>query len=273
MDIRIVAFDLDNTLLDSEKNVSVRDLNALEECAKRGIYTVPCTGRTALGIPEAVRSVPGIRYAITVNGGTIEDLCENTVLDRHLLDKETALEVIDLVKDRHVMYDAYINGIGISEDRFYNHLDEYISNEPIRKLVKKTRRVEPDIIDYVRQWDGQIEKVNMFFPDLDEREEIRRELNKRSDIIVTTSLYNNLEINAPGATKGAALLRLASILGVDPEQTMAFGDGENDLSLIRAAGFGVVMANGKEELKAIADHVTGSNDESGVAQAIEQFIL
>ena len=273
MSIRLIALDLDGTLLDSRKQLTEQNRRALEACISRGIHIVPCTGRTARGIPEAVKCIPGIRYAITVNGGMIEDMQTGEVLDRHLLDKKTALDVIDLVADRHVMYDAYIDGLGISEDRFYNHLEEYHISPEIQMLIKATRCTVPNIIEYVNQWQGKIDKVNFFFSDMDERAEIWAILEKRPDILVSSSVKNNLEINALGAAKGEGLLRLAAILGLKQEETMACGDGDNDLSMIRMAGIGVAMSNGELALKAIADYVTTSNDESGVARAIEKLVL
>ena len=195
MSIRLIALDLDGTLLNSKKELTERNKKALEDCIAREIYIVPCTGRTSMGIPEFVRTIPGVRYAITVNGGMIEDMKENKVLDEHLLKKETTLELIDLVKDRHVMYDAYIGGQGISEDKFYNHLDEYHVTPEIQLLVKKTRIMVPNIVEYVKKWDGMIDKVNYFFDDLEERQEIWNLLKQRDDILVSTSLYNNLEIS------------------------------------------------------------------------------
>ncbi|MCI8726058.1 MAG: HAD family phosphatase [Hungatella sp.] len=273
MSIQLIALDLDGTLLDSHKQLSDRNKQALEACIARGIHVVPCTGRTSEGIPSMIKEIPGIRYAITVNGGMIEDMEKKAVLDRRMLKKETALDVIDQIKGRHIMYDIYADGQGISEERFYNHLDEYNITKEIQVLVRKTRRIVPDIIEYVKQRSGMVDKVNMFFSDLGEREEIRALLKQRTDIIVSSSLYNNLEINGPGAEKGEALLRLASILGLSREETMACGDGDNDSSMIRLAGTGVVMENGDASLKAMADYITGSNDASGVAQAIEKLVL
>ncbi len=137
MSIRLIALDLDGTLLNSKKELTERNRKALETCIAQGIWIVPCTGRTSMGIPDFVRGIPGVRYAITVNGGMIEDMEESKVLDEHLLKKETALELIDLVKDRHIMYDAYIGGQGISEDKFYNHLEDYRITPEIQMLVKK----------------------------------------------------------------------------------------------------------------------------------------
>ncbi len=273
MSIRLIALDLDGTLLDSHKNLSERNRMAIETCIAKGIHIVPCTGRTASGIPEAVRSIPGIRYAITVNGGKIEDIQTGEILDSCLLKKETALDVISLVSDRHVMYDFYIGDFTICEERFYHHMQEYKINPEIQKLLHMTRHPVPDFMEYVKQQNGGIDKVNFFFSDLKEREEIREILKRRSDILVSSSLENNLEINAPGASKGNGLLRLASILGLQQQETMACGDGGNDLSMIRLAGVGIAMENGEDEVKAMADFVTLSNDESGVAHAIEKFVL
>ena len=273
MSIQLIALDLDGTLLDSRKRLPHRNRKAIEACIARGIQVVPCTGRTAEGVPSMIKEISGIRYAITVNGGMIEDMEKKLILDRRLMEKETALSVLEQIKDRHIMYDIYADGQGISEDRFYNHLDEYKVTKEIQILVKKTRRVVPDIIEYVKNKPGMVDKVNLFFSDLDEREEIRTLLKQRTDVIVSSSLYNNLEINAIGAEKGEALLRLASILGLSREEKMACGDGDKDFSMIRLSGTGVAMENGEESLKAIADYITGSNDEAGVAQAIEKLVL
>ena len=117
------------------------------------------------------------------------------------------------------------------------------------------------------------QKINLFFKEPDLRSQIRDQLKEFTGILVTSSMPFNLEINHPDATKGNGILRLASILGLKKAQTMAFGDGENDLSMIQEAEIGVAMENGIQSLKEAADYVTLSNDEDGVAAAIEHVIL
>ena len=106
MNTRLIALDLDGTLLDNQKRLPERNRKALEACISRGIYIVPCTGRTAAGIPEAVRQIPGIRYAITVNGGMLVDMQENKVLDEKLLEPGTVVEIYEMLEEYHVMCDA-----------------------------------------------------------------------------------------------------------------------------------------------------------------------
>ena len=139
MKIRLIALDLDGTLLDSQKRLPERNKKAIQDCIARGIHIVPCTGRIAIGIPECIRQIPGIRYAITVNGGMVEDLQEKRILDEKLLTPRTVVEIYELVSGYHVMCDAYIQGAGFSERRCFENMDEYKIPEVVQQLVRETR--------------------------------------------------------------------------------------------------------------------------------------
>ena len=273
MDIKLIALDLDGTLLDSRKRLSEANRQALSRCVENGIWVVPCTGRAVDGIPPEIKNIPGVRYAITTNGAVIYDLNEEAVIDSCMLPWELALEILYLLDSRHVMYDPYIQRRGITEPRFFENLSDYGLSPELQKMVKMTRDIHPNIIEYVKQSHKPVEKINLFFSDMEERTRLRAELEQRDDILVTSSMPNNLEINAPGATKGEALHRLAAHLGIGAEQTMAVGDGENDFTMIRMAGVGVAMKNGSTELQAEADYITDTNDENGVASAITRLIF
>ncbi len=273
MNIKLIALDLDGTLLNSKKEISQRNFQVLNRCCQNGIWVVPCTGRSVSGIPQEMIGIPGVRYAITTNGAVIVDMTQKKIIGTCLLPCEQALELLRFVDSYDVMYDPYINGRGITEARFYENLTEYGLSLELQELVRRTRDVHPNILEFVENNGKPVEKINLYFSNMEERAKLRAELEKRADILVTSSLPNNLEINAHGATKGAALLRLASHLGLESGQTMAFGDGENDFSMIQAAGIGVAMKNGREELIAAADYITDTNDEDGVAAAIDKFVL
>lgn len=273
MSIKLVAFDLDGTFLNSKKQISPRNLEALKGCGKKGIFPVPATGRTIEGIPEEIKSLPEVRYAITLNGGKLMDMLDGTVLDERELENQTVLELLELVSKYHLMYDLYIQGHGIAEARFLDHLDEYKITPEIQALIRRTRTVVPGISEYVREYGKPVEKINLFFADSEEREKLRKLLLQRGDVIVSSSMSNNLEINGLGATKGEGLARLSAHLGLTLEETMACGDGENDITMIEAAGIGVAMENGEPKLKELADYITAGNDQDGVALAIEKFAL
>lgn len=272
MGIRLVAFDLDGTVLDDNKCLSDENRRALAACVKKGIRIVPCTGRMAGGIPREILDL-GVRYAVTINGGTIEDLCERRILDRQLLRKQTAIDIIKLAMNcSGVMCDAYVDEKGISEFRYYDHLEQYGFSAQIVELIRQTRTGVPDLVEYISRPESAVNKINLYFADLSERGRMRERLRQFADIRVTSSVENNLEINSRGASKGSALKRLTELLGINIRETMAIGDGENDYTMIKEAGIGVAMGNAEETLKTAADYVTGSNNDAGVAQVIAAFV-
>ncbi|MCD8084203.1 MAG: Cof-type HAD-IIB family hydrolase [Clostridiales bacterium] len=273
-EIRLIALDLDGTLLDEEKRLSPRNEAALRKCAERGILLAPCTGRNWMGVPEFVRCLPGVDYAITVNGAVIEDVKHHQVLEETKLANRQALQLLELAKNSGaIMYDVYMGGRGYGEKRFLDNIEASGLPPFFQKLVLDTRKPVPDVTEEVRRQGIPVEKVNFMFRDMEERRRVKEMLVARGDVEVSASYEFNLEINAPGATKGEALVRLADRLGIQRCQTMGFGDGENDLTMMELAGIGVCMANGMETVKKKADYITATNQEDGVALAIEKLVL
>ena len=272
-EIKLIALDLDGTLLNEKKEIPPENEKALRECAARGIQIVPATGRTVYGIPDTIRDIPGVRYAIIINGGKVVDMQEDREISSCLLSKEKTVEIMEIAERFPIMYDAYVEGRGVSEERFLDHMDDYGISPGIQELVKRTRDRYPNIIGHIKELETSVEKVTMFFKTPQDKRNVREALKGVKDIIVSSSLPNNLEVNAAGATKGGGLLRLAEYLGISAAQTMAFGDGENDITMIESAGCGVVMENGAPFLKEKADYITLSNEEAGVAAAIKKLVL
>lgn len=272
MDIRLIALDMDGTLLNDQKELSPRNRAALESCIRHGIAIVPATGRPSAGLPEEIRKMAGIRYGILTNGARVEDFQEGKVISQEQIPWELAYEVLEFASSYPVAYDPYIDGRGKMEARFRNHLDQFGLPPAMQRLVLSSRDEVEDELALVRSWKMPVEKINIFTKDQALRMELWEKLARYKDLVVTSSLEYNLEINAATATKGNALLQLAHHLGLKREQTMAMGDGSNDLSMIEAAGIGVAMANSMDIVKQKADYLTLSNEEDGVAAAIGHFL-
>lgn len=275
MGIRLIALDLDGTLLTTDKRLTKRTEEALAEAASRGIHIVPATGRSITGLARKVRDLPFVRYGITVNGAAVWDMREELCIARRAFSNGQALEIWDFLEQYHTMTDACVDGTARMTPEYYRELDRYMPDEPRRFLIRSTRVPTEALRDWIRDPEKTVEKFNIFFEQRREADRLRarEELKQFDYLAVTTSLGNNLEINHKDATKGNGLKALADYLGIAREETMAFGDGENDISMLSQAGVGVAMENAAALVKNAADFVTLSNDMDGVAYAIETRIL
>lgn len=271
--IKLVAMDLDNTLLDSEKQISQHTKDVLKEAIRQGIYIVPATGRIFKSIPEFLRNIEGVRYALCCNGATVYDQYEDQIIYTNHLPKEVTFEAFDILEKYHCTHDIYQNGQGYMEKRYLNHLEDYKVSGHLLNLVNATRLPVDDLREHIEQNPSGIEKISAFFDDMEERESARKELIDKNIASISSALNNNIEINQFGCDKGDGLTHLATHLGLSMDEVMACGDAGNDTMMIKAAGIGVVMENGREELKEIADFVTRTNDQDGVAYAIEKLAL
>lgn len=271
--IKLVAMDLDNTLLDSDKQISKHTEEVLKEAIRQGVYIVPATGRIFKAIPEFLRNIDGVRYALCCNGATVYDQKEDKIIYTNHLGKDTTFALFDILEKYHCTHDIYQNGQGYMEKRYLDNLPEYKVSGHLFDLVHATRLPVDDLRKHIEDDPLGIEKISAFFDDMEEREVARAELIKKDIASVSSALENNIEINQFGCDKGDGLTHLAQHLGLSMDEVMACGDAGNDTMMIKAAGVGVVMENGREDLKNIADFVTKTNDEDGVAYAIEKLVL
>ena len=274
MDIKLILLDLDGTLLRSDKTLSEENLRALEETAALGIEIVPASGRICSVMPEAVRALPFVRYAVGANGAEVYDMQEQQLLHRADIPLSLAQRVYDYLDTLPVIYDCYLDGVGYIDNAHFARLDEFITDPVVNRMVRSLRTPVESFRDFITARDHPLQKIQMYFKDLDRRDRERAKLNSLfPELTATSSLYNNIEMNIQSATKGAALRFLCRHLGLRREEVMAFGDMGNDLSMIQAAGLGVAMGNAHPQLLAAADYVTDTNDNDGVAKALEKLIL
>ena len=277
--IGIVALDLDGTLLDSQKRLSDANRAALARVASEGVQVVPTTGRFFGMMPEVVRGLPFVRYAITVNGAEVYDRVEDKVVVREEIPLDMAIGIMEILDGFDIIYDCYRNGWGWMTAALQQKADGYTPDEHYLRAVREFRHPVQELKAHLRATakEGDIQKVMLFArregDTKDVLDAIRRDVGARfPDIRITASTRNNLELNIASANKGHALGRLAEHLGLTLANCMAFGDGLNDLTMVEAAGVGVAMANAVDEVKRAAKVVTASNDEDGVAKTVLEML-
>ncbi len=272
--IKLIAFDLDGTFLDDKKNIPPENLRALEEAAARGVLVVPATGRIYTGIPETLRTLPFMRWYITVNGSYVYDAVDDRAAARAEVPLDRALTFYEYCDTLGILYDCYQDNWGFMTADMLEIASRVIPDPGIRRLIVTLRTPVPELKTYLREKGADVQKLQLYFTDMELRARMLRELPGRfPDMSVSSSVPFNIEVNAGTATKGQALETLCGLLGIERGESMALGDGTNDLDMLEKAGVGVAMANADPALLRAADYVTGNNNEGGFAQAVEKFVL
>ena len=188
------------------------------------------------------------------------------------LPPELALPMLQFLKTRNVVRGVYIDGLGHMSLSDYEEIDDVAATPATSALMRRSYQTDEDLDAVTAQHDS-VQKIIAFFRNPDDKQATIHEITARfPGYAVSSSLGNNIEINAQNATKGSALCFLCEKIGVPIGQCMAFGDGTNDYSMLRAAGFGVAMGNASEEVQSCADAVTETNEEDGVARMIERVL-
>jgi len=276
-DYRMVAIDLDGTLLHNDGTMGQRTSRALQAAVKQGIRVVICTGRrfrTTLPIlAELQLAVP-----VIVHGGLlIKDASTYETLYHTYLPKDFSLEAMKFLKAHGITPIVYV-------DLFHQGIDIYLDNErdghPFHlKYLERNRANCHFVGDVTQVFCPQTIHIGAL-ADRPCLERLNVELEREFGASARHHIMNNtneegafLEIMSPGHSKWRALSRLLELEGLTAEQVIGIGDEVNDLEMIRHAGLGVAMGNAIPAVKAVADYTTRSNEEDGVAYVVERFLL
>ena len=271
-EIKLIALDLDYTLLNQDKQVSERNMRALKEAADRGIHIVPATGRFYDGMPQCIKDLDFIRYMISINGSCVLDVKEKKVIYKAEIANSTAVELISFTKDYPVAYDCYMGNVSYMNKNFIDEAEKYAPDRYYLDMFKNLRVPVEDLGEFIKESGKGVQKIQWFMTDLKYKSEYMDILSKKfPELMISSSVIKNIEINDKNANKGQGLYMLARHLGIPIDQTLAFGDNSNDLTMIQRAGIGAAMGNATEEIKNAADYITLPYDEDGVAYGIKQF--
>lgn len=233
--VSLIALDMDGTLFNGQSEISKEDQDAIREASSRGIHVAISTGRPYAGLPVTLLSGLGVSYAITSNGAAVYHLPDRLCIHESAMEPALVCPIIEELQKKSIHMDAFINGDGFSQRSCEGKIDCLDMPTSIKRYIHRTRTFTDDLAAYIR--------------------------------------VHNLEFTRAGVTKGNGLTLLCSHLGVDIEETLACGDTQNDIDILKTAAIGVAMENALPEVKEIADFVTRSNENSGVAHAIRTFAL
>lgn len=271
--IKLIALDLDGTLLDREKKIPSKNKQVLECAANSGAEIVFATGRYYTAIPAELRCLPYSRYVITENGAQVLDLLGNQVIYSADLPLCRAVDLISQIRQTGAIVGCYQSGAGWMSDSDYDQIDSFTVNAANSQLIRASYSPVADMEEHILKTGKGLQKVSAFFRSPEERDKQMAQLSLQLPVYnFSRTIETNIEINSKEADKGIALKALCSFLGISLSETMVIGDELNDLPMLLAAGKGVAMGNAPQEVKDAADEVTLDCDHAGVAYAIEKHL-
>ena len=272
--VRLMATDLDGTLFDRSHSLPDENREALAALAEKGIILVAATGRSRTSIPAMLTSLPGIKYLITANGARIYDNVTNELIYEKYLSVNALEYIHPLLSDNEVMCEAFWDGAPHVEESRYNDARDYGIPRWFSDYFFSTRVPLRDFNEAAHENRHIVENINFIFGREDVQERLRLFLEKRTDLYELTSSFPfNFEIGGVGVSKAAAVGFIAAREGVSADETICFGDNDNDVSMIEYAGIGVAVAGAVPRALAAADYVAGSSEEAGVASALKALGL
>lgn len=265
--IKLVAIDLDDTLLNKDVAISSKNIEAINRIRAAGVTVCIATGRMYhSAVPYAKQlQLPSDQILICYNGAMARRV--NGELVEHIaLEQETVIDVISYAQTHNWTINLY------HDDQLYvKEIDENV--EYYQKMVSVVAHPVGDLLDFVAKQQPEVSKLLLIGSDEEVDQSLPVFQEKFSDQAqVTRSKRRYVEITNLGATKGKALARLAESMGLDATEVMAIGDGGNDVEMLKWAGTAVAVKNASPLAKEVADFISTSNDEDGVAHAIDQFL-
>lgn len=263
---KMIVLDLDDTLLKDDQTISARTKNTLMEAQKLGVKVVLASGRPTSGMKHIAEELELANYGsfiLSFNGGKILNCKTNEEMFSSTLTPESVHKLYEISRREGVYIHTYLGDDIITEDdNPYTSIESELTGLPITVVDKFVDAVSEPVV-----------KVLM----VDEPEKLKVVEKKLQVELTQFSVMRSkpffLEFTEKGVTKGTSLQQLIQHCGIKQNEVIAIGDSYNDLSMIEFAGLGVAMGNAPEDIKKIANFVTDTNMNDGVAKVVEEYVL
>jgi Cof subfamily protein (haloacid dehalogenase superfamily) len=267
-DIRLIVLDVDHTLLTNKSELTSRNEHAIAAAMEMGVKVILATGKNYGACKDLIQQLKLDAPGIFTQGLSIHE-ANGTIRHEQTLDNEIARRVITYAEDRGYAVVGYSQG----------HIYARANNPYVEELHTRWKEIPAQIVGPLQNMLGKLTFNKLLLMSAgDERKikalrwQLSTQLNG-SARLMSGGVPHQLEILPPGASKGNALRALLKEMRIDPKHVMAIGDAENDIEMLQIAGLGIAVANAQQGLKDVADELTASNEDHGVAKAIEKHIL
>lgn len=287
---KLIAIDIDGTLLNSNGEVTDRNKQAIQRVLEKNIDVILASGRMPKAILPIANEINSNKYLISGNGASIYDIQKDKIIYNNYMNKRKVLEIIDICEKNSMFYNIYTNDSVLTKSLNYNILFYHNENKKRAEDKKININIINDMYSYINNYNGEdflkitiCDSDKMIFNriinrlknlrdiDILEIEHMSKKIIKHGTEEIEIS-YFYTEITNQNVNKWSAIEELIKILKITKEEVIAIGDNINDKQMIENAGMGIVTGNSSPAMKQIADYIVSTNDESGVAEAIEKYI-
>lgn len=271
MEYRLLAMDMDGTVLNSEKKITACTDSAIRKALAQGKEVLFATGRCPVEVREYLNVFPEMNYVLCLSGALVLDLRQGKTLANTTIPRSLAEQILSAAAGLDAMVTLYA-GDDVFVERKRKGNMAYYGCQCFAKLYDDCAIWVEDIHDVLACHGDRIYKANIFCHSPEEWKKADEAL-RGLPLNYASGIPNNYEISPQGVDKGVGLQKLCEAAGIPIQQAIAVGDEGNDAAMIRAAGLGIAMGNASEPIKAQADAVTADCDHDGVAAVIETYLL
>lgn len=263
---KLIAMDLDDTLLTSELQISEKTKRTLLQCQEDGIRVILASGRPIYAIERYAKELELEKYGgyiVGFNGAAVKDCKSKSLIMQRNLSMDYIQTLFDLSIENKVHIHTYVgDDIITPQNNPYTEIEGNLTGMTIREVDDFVKAVDQEVVK-VLMLENPVYLRNVY-------DKLSHDLGDKLSLTISKPYF--LEIMAKGIEKSAALTHICSKLDIKKENMIAFGDSYNDLSMLTGSGLGIAMANAQEDVKKQSDYVTDSNDEDGIAKALWRFI-
>lgn len=270
---KLVAIDLDGTLLNMDKEISERNKKVISSAIQKGIKIVVCSGRVYTGARLYAKQLGSKDPVIACNGAIITEHLDGEVLYLNNLNTEDCLKINEVCQKHGVYYHVYAGDTMLTEKLGFTSKKYYERNRALPAEDRVDIEIVGSMAEKLKSIPGKVLKFVVVSDDPELLKTVRNDMMQIESVDLMSSNYDNFEVMNKGVSKGAALERLSQFLKIPAGEMMAIGDNENDVSMFEYAGLSIAMGNAESCAKEAAMCITAPNNQDGVAIAIEKYIL
>ena len=269
---KLIAFDMDGTLLNSQKKITDKACEAIQKAIDAGIIVILNTGRCVAELEEYMEVLKNIQYINSTSGALVYDRKSNKDIYSSALDVDTVKAILDIVSSKNVMIDFLTRESIVQRDKI-EKMEQYCM-EVYRDMFERVTVKWEDICGQYREKPFPVAKLNIYHTSEEARNYTRQRIEElQLGVEMVNAETTSLEISAKGIDKGIGLEKLCQYLNISLSQTIVVGDADNDIGAMKKAGLAVAMGNANERIKELADVMVADNDHDGCREVIEKYIF